>query len=149
MTKWKDAVKDGSNPWDKLDDKAGTGASLPGQGDLSDEERTAYKEGIKKYTDAQGEALKEHTGGHFTKVNDKMTSSAMIMGSYELFKGGNEGREEYIKAAQNAPIGDMKDPGERLKTLSMLTTTSPTRTTRTSGRARPPAPSLRHPPAAR
>jgi hypothetical protein len=108
MTTWADSVQQGDNPW-QMAHGAGTGSSLTGQGIVTPEEKAQLATGLQGFAQRQG------------GLDDSQTSAAKIGQCYDSFIGGEEGREAYIKAAAQMPLGDLNDPAARLKAMSFVT----------------------------
>jgi hypothetical protein len=112
MTTWHDAVESGANPWQCLDGPS-VGGTLAGQGTVTAEEKAALGTALQRYGATQG------------GLDDAQTSAAKIAQCYDTFVGGDEGRDEYLKAVQQQPLGDLEDPQARLKAMSFLTQNVP------------------------
>jgi hypothetical protein len=117
---WEQAVKQGQAPWEKMNDARGTGSGLPGQGPITPEERELLKNHYKTYTEKQGEDINTQTGGRVPEATEQMKSGTRIGQAYEMWVDGEQGREEYLKAAEQTPLGDVEDPAQRLKALSFI-----------------------------
>jgi hypothetical protein len=123
MATWAQAMKDQSNPWEKLNSAApGTaGHMMPGQRALTPEEKAKYREDMQKFKDFHGDAISEQTGGRKTAVSDEMVSAGRIGQAYDEQLWGEDAKKEYLEAAAKQPLGNTEDPAERLKVLSFLT----------------------------
>ena len=120
MPTWEQSLKDGSLPWNGMNDPKGTGTALPGQGPVTAQERELLKNHYKQYTEKQGEDIHSQTRGRVPGATDQMKSGTRIGQCYEMWVDGEEGRNDYLKAAEQTPLGNVEDPSQRLKALSFI-----------------------------
>jgi len=117
MTTWADGS---ANAFKDLDAaQTGTGAKLPGQHDLTQDERRKYRADQDKYSYETALELIKATGGTKNQTPAEANSAHRIGQAYDDSLWG--GKQEYLKAAQNQPLGDLNDPSARLKAMSFIT----------------------------
>ena len=121
MTTWADGS---ANAFKDLDAaQTGTGAKLPGQHDLTDDERRTYRKDQDDYSFKTATDLMKATGGRMNQTPAEANSAHRIGQAYDDNLWG--GKQEYLKAAQNTPLGDLNDPAARLRAMSFITQDKP------------------------
>jgi hypothetical protein len=125
MTSWADGSGDAFKNLDAA--QGGTGAKLPGQHDITPEERRGYRADYDHYAWQTGEeyikARRKEGDTETNKVTDGMASAKKIgQASDDSLWGG---KQEYLKAAQQQPLGDLSDPSARLRAMSFITQDKP------------------------
>ena len=120
MTSW----ADGSGALQAFDDaESGTGRQLAGQRDLSGDERANFRSDLDAYKASSGQQLSAITGGRMDSATSSMVSAYRIGQASDDALWGQ--KQEYLKAAQQQPLGDLTDPAARLKALSFITQDTP------------------------
>ena len=121
MTTWADG---NNNAFKDLDAaQGGTGSNLPGQHAVTPEERQKYRTDQDKYSYEAATELLKATGGRKDRITDEMSSAHKIGQAYDDTLWG--GKQEYLKAAQEQPLGDLNDPAARLRAMSFITQDKP------------------------
>jgi len=121
MTSWMEGSGKAFQDFDSA--QSGTGVNLAGQHDVSAAERAKFNTDLDAYKYKAGTQLVDATGGRMDRVTDAMVSSYKIGQASDSSLWGE--KQEYLKAAQQQPLGDLNDPSARLKALSFITQDKP------------------------
>jgi hypothetical protein len=121
MTTWADG---GGQAFKDLDEAtAGVGAKLPGQHAITPAERAKYNTDHNDYSYHTGTDLIAKSGGRLQGVTTEMHSAHKIGQASSDDLWGE--KQEYLRAAQQTPLGDVNDPAARLKAMSFITQDKP------------------------
>lgn len=121
MTTWADGSASAFKDLDAA--QTGTGAKLPGQHDLTDDERRKYRADQDKYSYETALEMIKATNGRENQTPAPANSAHRIGQAYDDTLWG--GKQEYLKAAQEQPLGDVNDPAARLRAMSFITQDKP------------------------
>jgi len=121
MTSWADGSGQAFKELDSA--PAGVGSKLPGQHDITPEERAKYRADQDTYSYRTGTDLIAKSHGELHGVTKEMASAHKIGQASDDQLWGQ--KQEYLKAAQQQPLGDVNDPSARLKAMSFITQDMP------------------------
>lgn len=126
MTSWADGSGHAFKDLDAA--TAGVGSQLPGQHAVTPEERQKYNKAEGDFKYEEGTKLVNLTrnlpqGQRMDRATEAMVSANKIGQASNDEMWGQ--KQEYLKAAQQTPLGDVNDPAARLKAMSFITQDKP------------------------
>lgn len=128
MTSWADGSGQAYKDLDNA--QSGTGATLPGQHAVTPAERAKYNANETQFKNDEGPRLVEATK-HLPREQRLDGATEKMVSAHKIGAASSDemwgGKQEYLKAAQKQPLGDLTDPAARLKAMSFITQDRPLR----------------------